>query len=321
MNSVYAQILFLVSGVLNSILMQLLANEGASDFRSLMSTLTYYVGMYSVVFVGSDPIVSVNKKYANFVPSKMRNNLIATAVLDWFGSAFRGFGFNLTGSGLFQVIFSSIVIFSGILSYLLLNRKLNSIEWMGILGIAIGLATSVVGKDISMDSPEVVIGSFVVLLSSFSFGLVGVLQEMFLTSSDYALDPKTLCVTTGKYGLIITLSYFLLYTIPNWNFVITEPMNSKEGTWLHVIIILIILVMSNIARQYSYFNLLGSLGAVGAGVLLSIQAVLVFVISSLLFCSVQSSQCFNFAKGISTCIVVLGVLVKSYGTSLKSKDQ
>ena len=63
--------------------------------------------------------------------------------------------------------------------------------------------------------------------------------------------------------------------------------------------------------QATYFALMGSLGAVSTGLLQCMRAVVVFMISSVLFCSRQESQCFTgyrcggqaCARGSRLCII------------------
>jgi hypothetical protein len=74
------------------------------------------------------------------------------------------------------------------------------------------------------------------------------------------------------------------------------------------------------AYNMLYFVLLETVGALVAGVLQGLRAVLVFIISSILFCKHQQSQCFNLFKGFSTLIVVGGVIVYAFISYMEEKQ-
>lgn len=46
---------------------------------------------------------------------------------------------------MYQVIYSSIVIWCAILTRIFLSRKLNNVQWVAIVGVTVGLAVSAVG--------------------------------------------------------------------------------------------------------------------------------------------------------------------------------
>ncbi len=56
---------------------------------------------------------------------------------------------------MYQVIYSSIVIWCAILTRIFLSRKLNNVQWVAIVGVTCGLAISAVGtvQEASPDGP------------------------------------------------------------------------------------------------------------------------------------------------------------------------
>ncbi len=68
-------------------------------------------------------------------------------------------------------------------------------------------------------------------------------------------------------------------------------------------------------HSVSHFQLLGSIGSVTTGVMNSIRAISVFGISAIFFCSSDHKQCYTLAKLLSTCVVIAGILIYSYGKS------
>jgi len=73
----------------------------------------------------------------------------------------------------------------------------------------------------------------------------------------------------------------------------------------------------------NYFNLVKNAGAVSVGVLGACRAISTFVISAVLFCERQSSQCFTVQRGMSSCIVSMGIVMyssaKAVDTASKEK--
>jgi drug/metabolite transporter (DMT)-like permease len=55
---------------------------------------------------------------------------------------------------MYQVIYSSIVIWCAILTRIFLSRKLNNIQWLAIVGVTFGLAISAVGTVQDTPSPD-----------------------------------------------------------------------------------------------------------------------------------------------------------------------
>lgn len=79
-----------------------------------------------------------------------------------------------------------------------------------------------------------------------------------------------------------------------------------------IFVALVAYTISQLAHGLTYFMLLGESGAVTTGIMQSLRAVCVFVISSLLYCSRQESQCFDTKRGVATLIVVSGVMFYSW---------
>lgn len=62
--------------------------------------------------------------------------------------------------------------------------------------------------------------------------------------------------------------------------------------------------MSQLVHGFTYFMMLETSGAVTTGIMQSLRAVCVFLLSSILYCSYQESQCFDTKRGVATLIVV-----------------
>ncbi|KAF9933036.1 hypothetical protein FBU30_006712 [Linnemannia zychae] len=121
--------------------------------------------------------------------------VIQVAVMDVIANAMVTVGFFYVGSGMYQVIYSSIVIWCAILTRIFLGRKLNSIQWVAIVGVTVGLAISAVGtvQDASPDGPVQSCKSYILLDVVIAF-LVLLINGLFNVYDMHARMKKLHCV-------------------------------------------------------------------------------------------------------------------------------
>jgi len=91
--------------------------------------------------------------------------------------------------------------------------------------------------------------------------------------------------------------------------------SSFTGSPVIAVALHVALLISIVAHNITYFFLVGQTGAVSTGIIQALRAVSVFAISSLLFCDIQESQCFNGYKGVSSFIVIGGTLLFGWATA------
>lgn len=68
--------------------------------------------------------------------------IIKLASLDIIASFALTIGFSIIGSGMYQVIYSSIVVWCAIFTWLFMGRALSWIQWIAIIGTSVGLGIS-----------------------------------------------------------------------------------------------------------------------------------------------------------------------------------
>jgi drug/metabolite transporter (DMT)-like permease len=69
-------------------------------------------------------------------------SIIKLASLDIISSFALTIGFSIIGSGMYQVIYSSVVIWCAIFTWFFMGRALSQIQWLAIIGTSIGLGIS-----------------------------------------------------------------------------------------------------------------------------------------------------------------------------------
>ncbi|RUS33912.1 hypothetical protein BC938DRAFT_483289 [Jimgerdemannia flammicorona] len=146
--------------------------------RSTFGKNFEYVNLPTINDTKAEPPVFVpDQKSARskHTPAPMNHRaLIRLASLDVVANFLVTVGFFYVGSGMYQVIYSSVVIWCAILSYFFMGRKLAPTQWFAIFGTSAGLALSTLGNvgaggDDVCDPLRYLSLRFVPLLLSFSF--------------------------------------------------------------------------------------------------------------------------------------------------------
>ena len=105
------------------------------------------------MLVNKEGRVDVEKKaLSESYPISLRFAYLLTALCDFTGYIIRTIGLGLffslipslsyCGSGLFQVAFSSVAIWSALYSRIILKRPINRVQWLGIGIVTLGLVLS-----------------------------------------------------------------------------------------------------------------------------------------------------------------------------------
>lgn len=228
-------------------------------------------------------------------------------------------GLIYAGSGLFQVVYSSVVLFTALLSKFFLSRSPQPKQWLALLLIFLGLAFSALGgaqkpksasvaTDASSTTTSTMIGIFLTLLCAVTYSSSYITVEWFLQDASDPPSERDLQGYSGLCGLSIILLYTTVHTIPNWNHLVTDNIAAKHGSPTRVLVDYIIVALSGFFHSVSYYKLVGSVGAVSTGVLQALRAVSVFGLSSLAFCGDHPEQCVNGPKIVSMIVVAAGLI-------------
>ncbi|KAF9548932.1 hypothetical protein EC957_005284 [Mortierella hygrophila] len=248
--------------------------------------------------------------------------VIQVAVMDVIANAMVTVGFFYVGSGMYQVIYSSIVIWCAILTRIFLSRKLNNIQWVAIFGVTIGLAISAVGtvQDASPDGPvqswiEKSFGALVTLGATFLYSCVYVLSDKVLSTTKPTPIPEKVCSMVGGYASLLTFLYLCIHTFPNWKTEVMDVIADRQGSTVGILLVYPLLVISSMLHSLNYYVLLSRINNIAVGIMQSLRAVLVFVMSHYLFCGVSNTQCFNQWKFMSAIVVIGCVTLFSFNSS------
>ncbi|KAJ3316541.1 hypothetical protein HDU76_001721 [Blyttiomyces sp. JEL0837] len=234
--------------------------------------------------------------------------VMAIALLDVTSNLVLVAGLFLAGSGLYMVIYSSVIVFTAIGSRLFIGRRMPQSQWLAVWTITIGLSLTALGVKSSHnhDGSRVVLGIFVSILGTWIHSFVYTLNDYFLsgTGAGVRATPRSQCVWVGLYATILTTIFMIFFSVPT---LAKMPLTRPDVMFGYFV-----LVLSSLGHSVSYFDLVESTGAVATGVIQALRAVLVFGISHIWFCEIDSAQCFTSWKGLATLVVILGVMGFAY---------
>ncbi|KAJ3227819.1 hypothetical protein HK099_000073 [Clydaea vesicula] len=309
----FHQFIFLFTGLISTLGAQWLNYRKAADSRSLLTVLCTYLGMILIVFLpleSSENYKSTQISLKNLsspeektkslpLPRKSGINhtgVIAVALLDVFGQIILTVGLFYIGSGLYQVIYSSVIVFASVYNRIFLKRTMDFKQWMAVITITFGLSLNALITDnknptmnkLQESSDQIILGFIITLVGTSIYSGVYTLNDHLMTSKQSKASPRDQCL---------------------W------PLSDPD-----VIFAYLVLTLSALGHNVTYFELVNCTGAVATGVLQALRAVLVFFLSHFFFCDQDAHQCFTFGKGLSTFFVILGVLGFAYAKSLKLKE-
>lgn len=275
--------------------------------------------------------------------------------LDVLGFYLHVIGLELAGSALYQVVYSSVVVWAALGSRFLRgpeHASLNSTQILGIAVVLMGLGYSALSEGSSSGHSHTHTHTATTTTETSSISGSGI-DEMSAQATAVALATKKLlgvCASLGAavvYGTVYALaeclmadahppkpavvatyvglgvtgtlgSFILFAVVPHWDEVASSVALANILSWGGIILCFIAMMISALCHAIVYYSLLPAVGAATVGLLNAGRAVGVFVFSGIVFCSWQTVQCFTWARGIATVVVIGGIIVFTYGKALKN---
>ena len=224
----------------------------------------------------------------------------------------------MSGPTIFAIIYSSVTVWTAVFSRILLGRVMNCWQWINVVTVFAGLTMTATDSENIGD--EVFMGACLIILGSVMHGLTYVMSEAVMTVGEEKLTvvQNNFVQTSVAGGLFLV--WQLLYTFPHFNQYIRTPMQNAGTTFWYAAVLLVGFGVSNVVHSLTFFHTLCYFpgGATSAGVMKGLQAVLVFVCTSLLYCSRIGGpeMCFSTSKFLSLITVCGGVVGYGYATQV-----
>jgi len=130
-NTIFISFFFVISGVLQPILAEILTYNGAFDKSTLLLVLPNCIGMSFAILTNLDGLKTI--KYIKW------REMSALALYDVISQALCMIGLVYAGSSIYIVIYSSTTVFAAMWSKLILLKTLNNQQWIGICIMVFGL--------------------------------------------------------------------------------------------------------------------------------------------------------------------------------------
>jgi drug/metabolite transporter (DMT)-like permease len=309
-------IIYILSGATQPLLMTIVKTAGLADPTCQVYMLAYYLGpsmLSLLVCAGSNHVQ---------VPMIMILKASGIALIDIIAQATNYTGATLAGPTIFAIIYSSVTVWTAIYSRIIFRRKLRMPQWIGIFIVFGGLA--ITAKNSVSVGPDIFHGAVLVIIGSSLHAMTYVLSEAIMgshsTSSCEKISVEMNCAIQGVIASAVFLLWQIVYTRSHFEDKFFLPMKEAGTSIEKAFMILISLSVSNLVHAYSFFYTLKHFpgGASSAGIMKGVQAVLVFIFSSLIYCgSIGGDEmCFSTVKFISLVIVIGGVLLYSAATDI-----
>lgn len=295
---------YVLSGVTQPLLMSIAKEAGLADPTCQLYMLFYYMGPASVIF----PLLSRKQEW----PSRRAIGRAACiAGFDLTAQALNYTGSAMAGPTIFAIIYSSVTVWTAVFSRCLLNQALSTWQWIGVATVFGGLA--ITGFDTVSMGQEVFHGSCLVTVGSIMHALTYVMSESVMTKGEETLSVQANCAIQGLVSCSALLVWQLVYTLPRFDALVLQPMEANHTTAVEALTIFLSFTVANLVHALSFFHTLKHFwgGSTSAGVMKALQAVLVFVLTSIVFCGRLggAEMCFSHVKFVSLVTVVGGVVV------------
>lgn len=304
---------YVLSGVTQPLIMTFAKDAGIANPSCQIYMVAYYLGPACVTFI---------------VPKEdwpSRSSMLKTACIACFdicAQALNYTGSGLAGPTLFAIIYSSVTVWTALFSRVLLGRSMNPCQWLGVAFVFLGLC--ITGFNSMNLGPKVLHGSLLVMIGSTMHALTYCLSEGVMTKLDENVSVQANCAIQGIVASLILLCWQLVYTRPRFEELVWEPVQESRTSWSYAWSILFGFALANFVHSFCFFHTLKHFpgGSTSAGVMKSLQAVLVFIVTSIAFCGKLGGQemCFSKLKLISLVVVVSGVTLFGKATHQRYQE-
>ncbi|TNJ26971.1 hypothetical protein GMRT_15098 [Giardia muris] len=296
-------IAYVVTGVFQPIILDAISLFGGASKEAFLFPIPNSLGMALLLPLPAKDAFHSRTDSLWLFP----RDIFVMTLIDVFATTLTLFGQLMIGSGLYIIIYSSLTIWSAIGSRILLKRKMSVWMWLSIGVVTVGLMVSGVGALTSFGADKLV-GMLITLVGTILHSCVYWVSEYFCLATERPIHSRHLAGFMGIFGVSIFLSYTLAETVPRWEALFVEPVHDKQGNYLYIFLLYLLLILFDWVHLYAQFTAVVSVGAVMVGVNKAISSVGVFVISHFTFCKVESANCIDVYKICSLVLVVSGVV-------------
>ena len=136
---------------------------------------------------------------------------------------------------------------------------------------------------------------------------------------------------TGLFNCSLILIFVCIYGLPRWHKLFIDKVTNKDNKddgndkhwynknglndeYMYIGLLYLAVAIGNAIHIYCFFYAISkSKSSVSAGINKAFQAIGVYILSDILFCSSQPIQCLTLWKSVGVALVVVGILGYSMG--------
>lgn len=301
---------YVLSGVAQPLLMTIAKEAGLTDPSCQLYMFFYYMGPASVI------LTVMNDRSEEPLPWRILARTAFVAVIDIVAQTMNYTGSTMAGPTIFAIIYSSVTVWTAILSRFLLGRIMDRSQWIGVVLVFGGL--TITGIDSISMGPQVFHGAALVTAGSALHALMYVMSEQIMNEETCKMSARRYCAV---YGSVACCGYFLwqiVYTRHHFEELVRKPMKVADTSVIYAAMIFSAIALVSLLHSVTFFHTVKFFpgGATSAGVMKALQAVLVFITTAVVFCGYLGGEemCFTQSKFISLIVVIVGLLVYANAT-------
>jgi drug/metabolite transporter (DMT)-like permease len=260
MNTIVLLIIYVVSGALQPVLIEILNYNGACEESTLIFLLPTYLGM-SLSFLSD-----LKLKFSDIKDYKSIGLL---CLLDIISQTLNYSGLIFAGSLVFTILYSSCTMWAALFSRLILYKKLHNLQWMGVFIILIGLLIG--SLDSANEGKNVFIGVILILSGSMLHSLTYIVSEIMLSHTIDPSPPEIISSIMGITGIIVFGAWQIIHTLPNYRTLVIDNIASHHGSLTSITFAFLGLAIDSLIHIPCLFYMIGRVGATTTGNLASLM--------------------------------------------------
>ncbi|SBT75504.1 drug/metabolite transporter, putative [Plasmodium ovale] len=294
-------ILFLFSYCFQPLLIDIIKYNGCGNSSTFIFLIPHYLSM---IIVG-------------LLPKKQKLNeckwmkILFVSIIDLINQVLKKVGLIYAGSALYIIIDSCTLIFTAMWRKILLNKKINNFQLLGILLITFGIAIKSNNLKMQINKEEI-LGVIFIIISNVLMGLTFVLNEKYMNK----MEGQNIVCLMGIFSSFVVLLWTIIWTLPNFDHLIMENIRKKQGNLNTIGLSFLGLFVFNFITSATLWYIMKISGSLTVGILKGLKVAIIFLFSHIFFCKYDAKQCLNFHSSLSVFFCILGVLIYSYNEYL-----
>ena len=223
--------------------------------------------------------------------------LVVSSVFDGLAQGLDFVGQVNGGYMLFTIFHSSVTFFSCVIAIFVVGAKVSSVQWLGVALIVVGLLATAIPHPIS--APSFTLGLLCSLIGSFflaaSYPFSEKVFRLGRNEVDGPVHAETACALGALINSILFSIWTAAYTVPRWKTEIADY--AKPGENLYVIIGYVLYGVLVGVHSLSFWKSVNKLGTVSVAVSKGAQQAGVFIVSHIVYCSMDRNECMFYNHG------------------------